>query len=162
MRAEERRLLALRAAVVEFGRSGYQATSTASIADRMGVSQPYLFRLFVSKKALFTAAADWCLAEVCKALDAAAEGSDSGADALEAMARTYAQPPGVGPDFLRFQLALYGATADPDLRAAARRHFEALWTTVRAASGAGDRELREFFGEAALRLVLTSIDEVAA
>jgi len=159
MRAHERRLLALRAAVAEFGRSGYQATSTASIAARMGVSQPYLFRLFTSKKALFTEAADWCLAEVCKALDTAAEGR-SGAAALEAMARVYAQPPGVGRDFLHFQLALYGATADPELRTAARRHFDALWTTVSAASGADELELRAFFGEASLKAVLASIDEV--
>jgi AcrR family transcriptional regulator len=40
----------LNAAIVEFARAGYAGTSTEAIATRAGISQPYLFRLFGTKK----------------------------------------------------------------------------------------------------------------
>ena len=60
MSAEERRESVVRAAVTEFARTGYHGTSTEAIARRVGVSQPYLFRLFPGKQALFRAAAERC------------------------------------------------------------------------------------------------------
>ena len=50
--ADVRRASILRAAIVEFARSGYAGTSTEAIAARAGISQPYLFRLFGTKKDL--------------------------------------------------------------------------------------------------------------
>ncbi|WP_406530887.1 helix-turn-helix domain-containing protein, partial [Streptomyces sp. I8-5] len=58
MSAEERRESVIRAAITEFARGGYSATSTEAIAKRVGVSQPYLFRLFPSKQAMFLAAVE--------------------------------------------------------------------------------------------------------
>ncbi|MFD5148334.1 helix-turn-helix domain-containing protein, partial [Streptomyces sp. NPDC058401] len=55
--ADERRETVLRAAIAEFATGGYHGTSTETIARRVGVSQPYLFRLFPTKRALFQAAA---------------------------------------------------------------------------------------------------------
>ena len=54
--AEERRTEVLQAAVAEFALHGLHGTSTEMIARRIGISQPYIFRLFPSKKALFLAA----------------------------------------------------------------------------------------------------------
>jgi AcrR family transcriptional regulator len=48
--AEERREAVLVAAVTEFARAGFHGASTDAIARRAGISQPYLFRLFGSKK----------------------------------------------------------------------------------------------------------------
>ena len=56
MSAEERRESVLDAAVAEFARGGLAGTSTEAIAARAGISQPYLFRLFSTKKDLFIAA----------------------------------------------------------------------------------------------------------
>src|SRR5271163_1651295 len=53
--AEERKASILDAAIVEFARAGYAGTSTEAIATRAGISQPYLFRLFGTKKELFIA-----------------------------------------------------------------------------------------------------------
>jgi AcrR family transcriptional regulator len=53
--AAERRVAVLSAAVTEFAKSGYAGTSTDAIAARAGISQPYLFRLFGTKKDLFIA-----------------------------------------------------------------------------------------------------------
>ena len=43
MPAEERREGVIVAAATEFAAGGYAGTSTAAIARRVGVSQPYLF-----------------------------------------------------------------------------------------------------------------------
>ena len=53
--AAERREDVLDAAMIEFAEHGYEGTSTEDIARRAGISQPYLFRLFGTKKELFKA-----------------------------------------------------------------------------------------------------------
>lgn len=54
--AQERRESVVRAAIAEFALKGYYGTSTEAIAKRVGVTQPYLFRVFPGKKAIFVAA----------------------------------------------------------------------------------------------------------
>lgn len=87
MTAEERRESVLRAAVPEFAVGGLAGTSTEAIAGRAGVSQPYLFRLFPSKKTLFLASVERTFALIEAAFREAATGH-GGADALAAMAAT--------------------------------------------------------------------------
>ena len=53
--AAERRDELVAAASIEFSANGYAGTPTAAIARRAGVSQPYLFQLFRTKKDLFIA-----------------------------------------------------------------------------------------------------------
>jgi AcrR family transcriptional regulator len=55
MTAAERREVVLRSAVAEFALGGLDGTSTEDIARGAGISQPYLYRLFPTKKALFIA-----------------------------------------------------------------------------------------------------------
>jgi len=88
MSAEERRESVVRAAMVEFARGGYRGTSTEAIARRVGVSQPYLFRLFPNKQAIFEAAAEHCIEETWRAFDRASEGL-TGEAACEAMGEAY-------------------------------------------------------------------------
>ena len=64
MSADERREAVLDAAVIEFGQNGFTAATTEAIARRVGVSQPYLFRLFPSKKAMFLAAMERCFSTI--------------------------------------------------------------------------------------------------
>ena len=45
-----------------FAEGGYHGTSTEAIAREAGISQPYLFRLFRTKKELFLACSDACYA----------------------------------------------------------------------------------------------------
>src|SRR5437870_8186978 len=74
--AEERRTEVLQAAVAEFAIHGLHGTSTEMIAKRTGISQPYIFRLFPSKKDLFLAAVDQCFDRVEAAFRKAAENPD--------------------------------------------------------------------------------------
>ena len=73
MSAEERRESVIRAAMSEFAHSGYNGTSTEAIARRVGVSQPYLFRLFPNKQAIFVAVLEDGFEARCAAAEAVAE-----------------------------------------------------------------------------------------
>jgi AcrR family transcriptional regulator len=53
--ADERREDILAVAMEHFGAGGYHGTSTENIAREAGISQPYLFRLFRTKRELFLA-----------------------------------------------------------------------------------------------------------
>jgi AcrR family transcriptional regulator len=48
--AEERREEIVRIAIEHFALGGYNGTSTEAIARDAGISQPYLFRLFRTKR----------------------------------------------------------------------------------------------------------------
>src|SRR5450432_3657933 len=56
MNADDRRDQVIDAALIEFAESGLAGTSTEAIAVRAGISQPYLFKMFGTKRALFSAA----------------------------------------------------------------------------------------------------------
>jgi len=88
MSAAERREMVLEAAVAEFAVHGLAGTSTENVARRAGISQPYLFRLFPTKKALFLALIDRCFSRVQETFVAAA-GDLTGDEALAAMADSY-------------------------------------------------------------------------
>ena len=53
MRADDRRELVLEAATLAFARTGYAGTSTDVVAREAGVSQPYVVRMFGTKRELF-------------------------------------------------------------------------------------------------------------
>src|SRR6266516_4106755 len=88
MPATERREMVLEAAVAEFAAHGLAGTSTEDVARQAGISQPYLFRLFTTKKVLFLALVERCFRRVEDAFTAAA-GDLTGAEALAAMADGY-------------------------------------------------------------------------
>src|ERR671918_1470425 len=107
MSAEERRDAVIRAAITEFARGGYQGTSTAAIANRVGVSQPYLFRLFPDKRAIFLAAAMRCTYDIRERFAEVSEGMPPG-KAHHAMADAYADMI-ADRDRLLFQMQMYVA-----------------------------------------------------
>src|SRR5258707_13119305 len=88
MSAEDRREQVIRAAVTEFSIRGLEGTSTSDIAKRVGVSQPYLFRLFPTKKALFIEACLLCAERIAKVFTTSAEGK-YGREAMTAMDKAY-------------------------------------------------------------------------
>ncbi|MEO3787864.1 TetR/AcrR family transcriptional regulator [Actinocorallia sp. B10E7] len=88
MSAEERRTCVVAVAMSEFARGGYEGTSTESIAKGVGVSQPYLFRLFPNKRAIFLAAALRCIEMTRDTFVQAADGVPPG-EVYEALAVAY-------------------------------------------------------------------------
>jgi AcrR family transcriptional regulator len=87
--ADERREEILQAAVVRFGQTGLHGTSTETIARDVGVSQPYLFRLYGTKKELFMAAVDWVFRQTFDVLRHAAEEAVDAHDAFRRMGEAY-------------------------------------------------------------------------
>src|ERR671939_1375315 len=86
--AEERREEILVVALEEFGEHGLDGTSTDTIARKAGISQPYLFRLFGTKKELFAATIARCFDETLEMFRRAAEGL-RGEEALHAIGEAY-------------------------------------------------------------------------
>jgi AcrR family transcriptional regulator len=156
MSADERREAAVRAAMTEFAMGGYNGTSTAVIAKRMGVSQPYLFRLFPNKKALFLAAAERCMRDTGRHFEKAAEGLEGHA-AYQALCESYLELIS-GGESLQMQLQMYVASVDDaEIREFCRRRWLGLWDFVRARTGVDNGEAAGFFGTGMLVNVLVAL-----
>jgi AcrR family transcriptional regulator len=155
--ADERRRAVLDAAVTEFARSGYAGTSTEAIAARAGISQPYLFRLFGTKKDLFIATHSRVADSIEAAFVEAAEGL-SGLEAMEAMGAAYVELV-QDAELLQVQLhAFAAAAADPDIAGHCRHVFDVLWHLVHDRTGLDDEALRGFFAQGMLLMVMAAID----
>ena len=130
MPAAERRELVLEAAMAEFATHGLAGTSTEDVARRAGISQPYLFRLFPTKKALFLALVERCFHRVEDTFTAAA-GDLTGDEALAAMADEYER---LLDDrtLLLLQMQIYAACSDPEIRDATRTALQASMGDGRA------------------------------
>jgi AcrR family transcriptional regulator len=155
MTAAERRESVLASAMEEFAVSGLHGASGEAIAARAGISQPYLFRLFGTKRELFLAVVDRAFEQVLEALTEAAEGSapehvlGEMSDALDAVLADH-------QGFL-LQMQLYAACGDDEVRFAVRRHFAECYRLVERASGADPDDVRAFFANAMLRSVAAAM-----
>ncbi len=81
----------LEAAATEFSRKGLHGASTDAIAKAAGISQPYLFRLFGTKKELYLATSRLKMEEVYQAFERASRGK-TGEEAFAAMGDAYRDP----------------------------------------------------------------------
>ncbi|MFJ6616975.1 TetR/AcrR family transcriptional regulator [Kitasatospora sp. NPDC091335] len=161
MSAEERRESVVRAALTEFARGGYHGTSTEAIARRVGVSQPYLFRLFPGKQAIFAAAAERCVEETWRVFDEASAGL-SGEEAAEAMSVAY-----MGlvedRDQLMMQMQIYvsvsaaRAAGEEEVGEAARRLWADLFDRVRVRIGGDVKDATRFFAHGMLINTLVAL-----
>ncbi|MFD6530365.1 TetR/AcrR family transcriptional regulator [Streptomyces sp. NPDC060184] len=162
MSADERRESVIRAAITEFARGGYDGTSTEAIARRVGVSQPYLFRLFPNKQAMFLAAAERCLAETLEVLLKAGEGRE-GECVAQGMAAEYGGLISGDPDKLLMQMQMYAAVAaaeasgDHEFGASVRAAWERMWDTIHLALGADIEQTKNYFAHGMLMNTLASL-----
>lgn|SRR5487761_989095 len=157
MRADERREQVLHAALPVFARHGYEGTSTEDVAKAAGISQPYLFRLFETKRALFIALVGRGFERVGRVFSAAAGGL-TGKPALEAMGQANLQLL-ADRDLLLLQLHAYAACHDPEVRAATRKAFTRLWDVVAEVAGVPSEEVAAFFAEGMLLNVIAAVDD---
>jgi AcrR family transcriptional regulator len=146
----------LDAAVIEFADHGFEGASTEDIARRAGISQPYLFRLFGTKKELFKASVARCLRETLEMFQRAAEGK-RGEDALHAIGQAYQKQLEEDRTRLRAQMQAYAACDDPEIRDVVRAGFGDLVAYVRRVSGADWPTVWGFFSTGMLLNVLASM-----
>jgi len=158
--AEERREEILQAAVVRFGTTGLHGTSTETIARDVGVSQPYLFRLYGTKKELFIAAVEWGFRETLEAFRRAGEQASDPHDAFRRLGDAYLE---LISDrrYLDIQMQAYATTDDPDVRRVVQDRFGDLVNEVVRHTHATPQQLAAFLGRGMLLNVAVSMGVTA-
>jgi AcrR family transcriptional regulator len=153
--ADERRAAIVAAGVEEFATRGLAGASTEAIARAAGVSQPYVFQLFGTKRDLFIAVVRHGFERTRIAFEAAADRfargeAPSGCDTvLGAMGLAYMQLL-ADRTLLLVQLQAYAACADPDIRVAVRQEFGRLHRFVSGRAQASPEAVHRFFAEGML------------
>jgi AcrR family transcriptional regulator len=155
--AEERREEILEAALVEFAAHGLDGGSTEAIAKAVGISQPYVFRLFGTKKELFTATIERCMRGTLEMMQSAAAGL-GGEEALQAIGEAYAERLATDPTYLHSQMQAYAACDDPAIRAVVRNGYRELVDYVERVSGQPPDRVSHFFAKGMLLNVIASMD----
>jgi AcrR family transcriptional regulator len=155
--ADERREAVLAAALTAFAQGGLHGTSTDNIAAAAGISQPYLFRLFGTKKNLFVATVERCMEDTLELFRAAA-GDLRGEEALDAMAAAYVEMLLNDRTRLLAQMQAYAACDDPDVREAMRTGYGRLHLFVETVSGLPADVVSHWFAVGKLLNVIAAMD----
>lgn len=160
MSKDERRREIVEVAVREFAVGGLHGTPVDAIAKKVGVSQPYLFQLFGTKKDLFIAAVRRAFERTVGMFrTAAAEaGEDAGTEAvLMSMGHAYRRAV-QDRSLLMMQLQAYVACDDEEVCEVVREEFIRLVRFVQSASGASDDEIRPWLSFGMLMNVGAALD----
>jgi AcrR family transcriptional regulator len=154
--AEERRDEIVDAAFDEFAEKGFHGASTDAIARRAGVSQPYVFRLFGTKKDLFIAVAARNCRTTLETIMRASEGK-RGEEALDAIGQAYL---GLLKDRqkLLMEMQTFAACGDPEIRETTQRNFGDIVEYIERVSGAEPRRVRDFMAFGMLLDVIAAME----
>lgn len=153
--AEQRRDALVDAAIVHFAQTGLHGTAVSTITDAVGITQPYAFSLFGTKKGLFLAAVERGFDRVEGVFRDAAAGAPE--DPFQAMKESYRAVLSDRTSLL-MQLQSYAASGDDEVREVVRQRFAQLYALVRELSGAPREELTQFFASGMLLNVAAALD----
>jgi AcrR family transcriptional regulator len=153
--AEERREEIVAHALRHFAQGGYHGTSTEAIARDAGISQPYLFRLFKTKRELFLTCNDVSNARIIETFRAAAAAAPG--EEIGAMGKAYVE---LLDDRARllFQMQSYAACSDPVIQGRVRAGYGDIVREVTRLSGAPPEKVWQFFAHGMLLNVIASLD----
>jgi AcrR family transcriptional regulator len=157
---EDRRREIVEAAVHEFAGGGLHGTPVEAIARKVGVSQPYLFQLFGTKKELFIAAVRRTFERTVGLFRAAAAeaGPDASTDEVMMVMGVAYQRMLDDRSLLLMQMQAYAACADDEIREVVREEMLRLVSFVQSASGAPDKAVREWLAYGMLMNVVAAMD----
>jgi AcrR family transcriptional regulator len=154
--AAERREEILAIAVRHFAAGGYTGTSTEAIAREAGISQPYLFRLFRTKRELFLACSDRACDHVSEVFGRVAREAPEG-ERLDAMGHAYMAE--LMPERHEILLLLQSYVAsDPEVQAHVRARFGRLVHEVAELAGVSVADTFDFFSHGMLCNVMVALD----
>ena len=159
--AEERREQILEAALAEFAARGLVGGSTEAIARAVGISQPYVFRLFGTKKELFIATIERCMRGTLEMFRVASAGL-KGEEALHAIGEAYTERLATDPTYLHSQMQAYAASHDLQIREVVRKGYGELVEYVERVSGLPPDRVSHFFAKGMLLNVVASMDLLGA
>lgn len=145
-RSAERRQEVVRAVAATFAELGYRRATTAALAERTGLQEVALYRLWPDKKAMFIAAIEFVGRNTEEVWREVVERAGSARDASSGAERILAhEARHLGEfGFHRILFAGFSETDDPDIRAALRSVYKLLLRRIaeqveahRGAGGSG-------------------------
>lgn len=147
-----------------FAQKGFYGTTTHDIADRAGISQPYLYRLFANKQALYAAAVGYVSDLMATMLTThVAEATPSSRSAAQAMSAARAAYGALIEDrrLLMFLMHANCAANEPLVVDAVRACYAKQVELVRNLVGCDDDAIRCWFGAGMLDNVVIALDLAA-
>jgi AcrR family transcriptional regulator len=153
-KSDKRRRAVLDAAVTCFARKGFDGTTTTEIADRAGISQPYLYRLFANKQTLFAHAVFHVSELMASTLAAHIAAAGPSPEATLRTARSAYGSLIENRDVLRFLMHANCATDEPLVGDAVRWCYAKQVELVSELLGS-DEAVRQWFGAGMLENVAT-------
>jgi AcrR family transcriptional regulator len=157
MAMEERREVVLRESIPVFARYGFEGATTAEIAKRAGVTQPYIFKLFGSKKALFIEACERNMRTTMAQMRESA-GGKTGHDALDAMGMAYVERMEKDRDSLLMQMQQYAACWDEDVQRTVRTCMQDMWNMINDMAGLPMGQIALFVAKGMMCNVMAAAD----
>jgi AcrR family transcriptional regulator len=154
--ADERRDNVLEAAIIEFAALGLHGASTETIAERAGISQPYIFRLFGTKRDLFKAAVERVCDRIMDAFQTAVAARPD--HPLEAMAQSFDTLVGRRDELVLLLHAFAAAGQDPEALLIGQQRLGEIYAYIAQVSGANDDDVRRFLAHGMLLMVAASLD----
>lgn len=155
MAAEDRREQVLREAITVFARYGLDGATTAEIAKRAGVTQPYIFKLFESKRALFIEACERNM-RITMAQMRESAGGKTGHEAMKAMGMAYLDRMEEDRDSLLLQMQQYAACWDEDVQHTVRTCMQDMWRMIVDLTRVPLEEVAVFFAKGMMCNVLAA------
>lgn len=123
-RSEQRRAELIPVVAAAFAELGYRRTTTALLADRCGLQEQALYRLWPDKRAMFVAAIGFVGAHSEQVWQRVLAGKGPGTGAERVVAHQARHLGEAG--FYRILFAGFSETDDPEIAAALRRMYEHL------------------------------------
>ena len=155
--AAERRGEIIEIAIGHFALKGYNGTSTDVVAKEAGISQPYLFRLFHTKRELFLACHEVMHGRIAETFAEAARGLPLPGAHAGLMGQAYTDLLADRTSLL-FQMQSYAASADPEIQARARERYADLVRQVAEADWRRAVQLWSFFSTGMLLNVIAALN----
>jgi AcrR family transcriptional regulator len=158
MSAEDRRELVLSAANRAFSRGGFAGTSTDAVAKEAGVSQPYVVRIFGTKRELFMEVFDRACARIREAFEAVlADGpfDPESDDDWARMGLAYTELLR-DRDLLMVMMHGFAAGNDDEIARRSRDGMARIFATIRS-TGCTDERAQEFIAQGMLLNVMLSM-----
>jgi AcrR family transcriptional regulator len=154
-KSDQRRLVVLRAAVACFAHKGFYGTTTNEIAERAGISQPYLYRLFANKEVLFADAVGYVSELLSKNLAAHIAANVTPPEAALCAAKMAYSVLIQDHDVMRFLMQANCATDEPVVRDAVCACYAKQTELVCQLLGGDADAVRQWFGAGMLENVST-------
>ncbi|GCE07238.1 TetR/AcrR family transcriptional regulator [Dictyobacter aurantiacus] len=151
--AEERREHILEAALPIFAAYGLHGASTLTIAERAGISETYIFRLFGTKKELFLATVERVHGQIMAVYRSILESHPD--QPLEAIQSAMRQAP-MPKDRLLLLLQAYAACHDEEIQRVVCKRFINMYSYVAQQVGTG-ADVQDFFAHTMLAMITMAL-----